>query len=85
MARVRAMLMQMVMEDPVVYDWPAIKARTLVIGGEVDGPDFPYLATQAAATIPDAQLVLFANVGHNPFMEAPERFYPAVLAFLTGP
>jgi len=85
MARVRAMLLQMVMEDPVVYDWPAIKARTLVIGGEVDGPDFPQLAKQVAATIPDAQLVLFANVGHNPFMEAPERFYPAVLAFLTGP
>jgi len=34
--------------DPVVDDWPRIKARTLVIGGEKDGPDYPGQARRVA-------------------------------------
>ncbi len=85
LARIRASLSQMVYQDPVVYDWPSIRVKTLVIGGEVDGPDFPALAKRAADTIPGAGLVLIPNVGHNPHMEAPDRFYPPVMAFLASP
>src|SRR5262245_4004112 len=41
MAMVRAWQQHAIANDPVVYDWPHIKARTLVIGGEKDGPDYP--------------------------------------------
>jgi pimeloyl-ACP methyl ester carboxylesterase len=84
LAKIRAGLMQMVYQEPVVYDWPFIKVKTLVIGGEADGPNFPELAKRTADTIPDATLVLFPNVGHNPHMEAPGQFYPAVLKWLSA-
>ena len=41
MAMVRALQQQAIYADPVVSDWPRIKARTLVIGGEKDGPTIP--------------------------------------------
>jgi len=83
-AMVRALVQQMVYEDPVVYDWQHIKAKTLEIGGEKDGatPDFPVHAKHVAATIPDCQLVLFPGVGHVPHFEAPEKFFPELLKFL---
>lgn len=82
LAKIRAGLLQMIYQEPVVYDWPFIKVRTLVIGGMVDGPNFPALARRTADTIPGAHLVLIPNVGHNPHMEAPDRFFPPTLAFL---
>jgi pimeloyl-ACP methyl ester carboxylesterase len=48
-----------------------------VIGGEVDGPDFPALARNA-----NAELVLVPNGGHNPYLEAPDRCHPALIRFL---
>ena len=27
--------------DTVVDDWPHIRTKTLILGGEIDGPDFP--------------------------------------------
>lgn len=82
LAKIRASLLQMIYQEPVVYDWPSIKVTTFVIGGEKDGPNFPALAKRAADTIPGARLHLIPNVGHNPHMEAPELFYPVVLQFL---
>lgn len=84
LAKIRAGLTQMVYQEPVVYDWPSIKVKTLVIGGEVDGPNFPALAKRTADTIPGAKLVLIPNVGHNPHMEAPDQFFPRVLEFLRS-
>lgn len=81
-AMVRALCQQMIYADPVVYDWPNIKARTLVIGGDTDGPNFPELAKHVADTIPNAELVLLENVGHNPHLEATDRFWPALVTFL---
>jgi pimeloyl-ACP methyl ester carboxylesterase len=82
LAWIRASLQQMVYMEPIVYEWPRVKAKTLVIGGEQDGPNFPALAKRSADAIPGAQLVLFPNIGHNPHMEAPELFYPKLLEFL---
>ena len=85
-AQVRARISEMFYADPVVYDWPHIKARTLVIGGAADGPDFPVLAKHVADTIPNAELVLIDNVGHIPHLEAPERFHAELIRFLkSGP
>src|SRR5262245_21493348 len=84
-ALVRALQQQMIYQDPVVYDWPRVKARTLEIGGEKDGatPDFPALAKRACDTIPSCQLVLFPNVGHVPHLEVPDLFHRELLKFLS--
>jgi pimeloyl-ACP methyl ester carboxylesterase len=83
-AMVRALNQQMIYTEPVVYEWPHIRARTLVIGGEQDGPNFPALARRVAETIPNAELVLFPDVGHNPHLEAQDRFFPALIRFLRS-
>jgi pimeloyl-ACP methyl ester carboxylesterase len=84
MAMIRALQQQAVYADPVVYDWPRIKARTLVIGGEQDGPNFPAQARRVAETVPNGQLYLIPNIGHNPQYEAPDKLYPPLLRFLKG-
>ena len=82
LAMVRSIYQQMLYLDPVVYDWPKIKVKTLVIGGEKDGTDFPKLAKHIADTIPGAELVILPNLGHVPHLEAPDTFYPPLLKFL---
>ncbi len=82
LAMVRSIYQQILFLDPVVYDWPHIKAQTLVIGGEKDGQNFPELARHIAQTIPHAELVLLPNLGHVPHLEAPEVFYRELLKFL---
>ena len=82
LAMVRSIYQQMLYLDPVVYDWAKIKVKTLVIGGEKDGTDFPKLAKHIADTIPGAELVILPNLGHVPHLEAPDTFYPPLLKFL---
>jgi pimeloyl-ACP methyl ester carboxylesterase len=82
LAMVRSIYQQMLYLDPVVYDWAKIKVKTLVIGGEKDGADFPKLARHVADTIPDGELVILPNLGHVPHLEAPDVFYPPLLKFL---
>jgi len=82
LAMVRSIYQQITYLDPVVYDWPKIKVRTLVMGGELDGQDFPKLAKHIADSIPGAELVIFPNLGHVPHLEAPEQFLPALVKFL---
>jgi pimeloyl-ACP methyl ester carboxylesterase len=82
LAMVRSIYQQMLYLDPVVYDWAKIKSKTLVIGGEKDGQDFPKLAKHIADTISGGELVIIPNAGHVPHLEVPELFYPALLKFL---
>jgi pimeloyl-ACP methyl ester carboxylesterase len=84
LAMVRAIYRQMLMLDPVVHDWPHIKVKTLVIGGEKDTENFPAQAKRAVDTIPNAELVLLPNLGHVPHIEAPEIFHRELIKFL-GP
>lgn len=82
LAMVRAIYQQITYLDPVVYDWPKIRAKTLVLGGDKDGPDFPERAKHIADTIPSAELVLIPNAGHVPHLEVPEIFNRELLKFL---
>jgi pimeloyl-ACP methyl ester carboxylesterase len=82
LAMVRSIYQQMLYLDPVVYDWPKIKVKTLVIGGEKDGQDFPALAKHITDSIPGSQLVIIPNAGHVPHLEVPDIFYKELLAFL---
>ena len=84
LAMVRAIYQQITYLDPVVYDWAKIRAKTLVLGGDKDGPDFPERAKHIADTIPSAELVLIANAGHVPHLEVPEIFSRELLKFLTA-
>ena len=82
LAMVRSIYQQITYLDPVVDDWPKIKVKTLVIGGEKDGQDFPKLAKHIADTIPGAELVIIPNAGHVPHLEVPDAFYKELLKFL---
>jgi proline iminopeptidase len=37
-----------------------------------------------AAALPNARLVLLEGIGHFPYLESPEQFFPLVSAFLAG-
>jgi len=84
MAMVRAWQQHAIANDPVVYDWPHISARVLVIGGEKDGPDYPALARRVVDSLKNGELYVIPGVGHNPHFEAPDRLYPPLLRFLKG-
>lgn len=69
------------------WDWRAslrrVSAPVLVIHGTLD----PLPVTSArnwAASFPNSRLLLVDGVGHFPYVEAPEQFFPAVDAFLRG-
>ena len=75
--------------DPVVYDWARIKSPTLVFGGADDflagtPADFQAAMKRIAETIPNnqARLHLIAGLGHVPHLEAPDKTYPPLVAFL---
>jgi pimeloyl-ACP methyl ester carboxylesterase len=84
LAMVRSIYQQITYLDPVDYDWPKIKVKTLVIGGDKDTADFPARAKHIADTIPGAELVLLPNLGHVPHLENPDMFYPPLLKFLNS-
>ena len=89
LAMVQTLLGQVQYADPVVQDWPHIKAPTLVFGGAEDSLPgsaalFKERMKYVADTIPNgkARLHLIPGLGHVPHMEAPEKTYPPLVAFL---
>ena len=89
LARVQSLMNNLIALDPVVYDWAHIQAPTLVYGGAEDmlagtPAAFQEGMKRIAATIPNgkARLELLPGLGHVPFMEAPERALPPLVAFL---
>jgi pimeloyl-ACP methyl ester carboxylesterase len=70
--------------DSTVNDWPHIKTTTMILGGREDGPNFPEQARRAAETLPNAELVLIPNVGHNPHEEAPAIVNAELIRFLSS-
>src|SRR5262245_60935727 len=89
LAMVQTLLGQVTYLDPVVHDWAHIKAPTLVFGGAEDSlagtaKNFQDRMKFVADTIPGgkARLLLIPGLGHVPHMEAPDKTYPPLLAFL---
>lgn len=69
------------------WDWRLalrrVNAPTLIIHGSAD--PLPVASARAwAAALPDARLLLLQGVGHFPYLEAPDAFFPAVDAYLRG-
>jgi proline iminopeptidase len=67
------------------YDWRdalrALSAPSLVLHGDRDVLPADQ-ARRTAAHLPHARVVVVPDAGHMPFWEAPQRFFPPVLAFL---
>jgi pimeloyl-ACP methyl ester carboxylesterase len=93
-----ALTTDMVFTQPVLYEFPLIKARTLLIIGQRDRTavgkawaseearrtlgDYPVLGRRAARAIPGARLVEVKDAGHLPQVEAFDTYIKAVLDFL---
>lgn len=61
---------------------PHIVAETLVIVGRHDWVCPPIVSEEIAAGIPDAQLVIFEDTGHMPWIEEREQFFAELRGFL---
>ena len=95
-----ALTSDMIYTQPVLYEFPAVSTRTLLIIGQRDRTAFavgasekvratlgnyPVLGRAAARAIPHAELVEIAGVGHLPQVEAFDQYIHALLGFLmTG-
>ncbi len=92
-----ALTYDMVFTQPVVHEFPEVKAETLLVIGQRDrtavrtGSDaavharlgnYPQLGRKAAAAIPNATLVELAGIGHLPQVEAFDAYAAALVGFL---
>jgi pimeloyl-ACP methyl ester carboxylesterase len=75
--------------DPVVNDWAHIKAPTLAFGGAEDvlpgsAALFQERMKFLAAAVPNGRgkVLLIPGLGHVPHLEAPDKIYPPLVAFL---
>ena len=68
--------------DTIVNDWQQIETPTLIMGGEEDYPTFAEEARNAASILPNGDVFLIPNVGHNPHEEVPEVLNKELIRFL---
>jgi len=96
-----ALTYDMIFTQPVIHELDRVKVPTVLLIGERDRtalgkatapPDvaqrlghYEVLGRRAAQLIPRATLVSFADLGHAPQMQAPDRFHAALLAELAKP
>jgi pimeloyl-ACP methyl ester carboxylesterase len=96
--RTAAHTYQMAYEQPVVYELPLIRSKTLIVGGDADRSAigrnrvssevratmgrFTELIPTAAREISDATAALLADVGHIAHLETPDKFHAVLLSFL---
>jgi pimeloyl-ACP methyl ester carboxylesterase len=94
-----ALTTDMVFTQPVLYEFPLIRAPTLLIIGQRDRTaigkawapepakatlgDYPALGRKAARAIPGARLVEVKDAGHLPQVEAFDEYIRAVAEFLS--
>ena len=90
LAMVQTLLQQVQYLDPVVNDWGHIKAPTLLFGGAEDvlpgsAAVFKQRMQFVAEHIPNGRgrLHLIPGLGHVPHLEAPDKTYPPLIAFLS--
>jgi len=95
----QALTYDMVYSQPVVHELSKIAVPTTLFIGQKDRTaigkdlapadlkprlgDYPVLGRRAAAAIPGARLVEFADLGHSPQVQDPERFNAALIKALS--
>jgi pimeloyl-ACP methyl ester carboxylesterase len=89
LAMIQTLIGDMLYREQVVDDWAHISAPTLAFGGAEDtlpgsSKVFQERMKYIVDTIPNGngRLLLLPGLGHVPHMEAPEKTYPPLLAFL---
>lgn len=96
----QAQIVDMVLTQPVIYEFSLIKPKTLLVIGDKDTtaigkqwspPDvqaklghYDVLGKQAAAMIPNCTLVEFPELGHAPQIQDPTAFHSALLGWLAS-
>ncbi len=95
-----ALVDDMATTQPVFYEFEKISVPVLLMIGDKDNTavgknlappeiratlgNYPVLGKQAAARMPHAQLIEFADLGHAPQIQAPDRFHKALFEYLGG-
>jgi pimeloyl-ACP methyl ester carboxylesterase len=95
----QALVVDMVLTQPVVYEFPLLKSKTLLLIGEKDNTaigkawsppavqavlgHYDVLGKEAASAIPGADYVGFEDLGHAPQIQAPARFHDALFSWLN--
>jgi pimeloyl-ACP methyl ester carboxylesterase len=86
-ARVPARVWKEMFADLLRYDdtgtLPSIGAPTLLVWGDADAVVSRDMQDELARAMPDAQLVVYAGIGHTPRWEVPARFTDDLVAFVT--
>ncbi|MEX1212346.1 MAG: alpha/beta hydrolase [Balneolaceae bacterium] len=82
LAMVRALNQQMVYSQPVAYEFAHVQVPAYILSGAEDGPNYPEMAREVLEKLPDGELHLFENVGHNPHLESPEPFRAELIRWL---
>ena len=72
------------LSPPSIQQLDKIKARTLILVGEEDLPDFQSMADILKENIPHSQKLIIPNAGHMCNMENPGAFNNIVLSFLSS-
>lgn len=95
-----ALTSDMIFTQPVVYEFSKLSMPVILLIGDKDntaiGKDaapqalratlgnYAKLGPAAASAIPNATLIRFADLGHSPQIQAPERFHQALLQALAA-
>jgi len=95
-----ALTFMMIVNQPVLYEFPNLKVPTLLLIGEKDttaiGRDlapeplksalgnYRVMSLKTVKLIPGARLVLFPDLGHAPHVQNPQRFQNALLNGLVA-
>jgi pimeloyl-ACP methyl ester carboxylesterase len=93
-----AKIYDMILTQPVVHQFPQLTVPTWLLIGAQDNTavgkafatdsirqtlgNYPQLATETVARIPDARLHLFPQLGHSPHIQSPALFNRALLEAL---
>jgi pimeloyl-ACP methyl ester carboxylesterase len=98
--KVQARIAEIIFTQPVVHELERIIPPTVLFIGQLDRTapganrappevasrlgNYPELGRAAARRIPDAKLIEFADLGHAPQIQAPERFNAMLVEVLAG-
>ncbi|KAI0445161.1 alpha/beta hydrolase [Xylaria telfairii] len=96
----QALTTDMALSAPVVYEFGALEPRTLLMIGDRDNtalgkqwspPEvqeklghYDVLGKQAAAAMPNAELIEFPDLGHAPQIQDPDGFHSKLLGWLSA-
>ncbi|CAP59692.1 uncharacterized protein PODANS_1_600 [Podospora anserina S mat+] len=94
----QARVVDMVLTQPVFYEFPRVRSKTLLMVGTKDTtaigkqwspPDvkeklgrYELIGKETANRMPNCTLVEFEDLGHAPQIQAPDRFHAALLQWL---